>query len=290
LRLCRAENLEEFEARVTSLEDKDGPVATARGLEGRLERIEDSLDHALSTLGSLNLQTEEVSRAMKSNLTVAPSSSHLDDIQNSAPPTNAKDIGYVDMGGGDIEKYYGTSSMLTLMREAASGLDFPAQEQVNEVRQNLLSSSKGISSGFLGIADIKLNQTGLPAILPSEALVNALLRPFFEDVNSVYPIFDQSGLANQVKSIYASQTSYEKDVNCLTLNCLVSHTLSARCKSKVQDSSDRMADAELLRPFIESITRSFAGLGELQKPSLLNAQTLVSLVSEILGPVYHRSC
>jgi hypothetical protein len=53
----------------------------------------------------------------------------------------------VNLGGDDIEKYYGSSSMLTSMRDATSGPDFPSKDQVNEVRQALLNSTKGASNG-----------------------------------------------------------------------------------------------------------------------------------------------
>ena len=251
---------------------------------GRFDQIE-------ALLESLHLKTEQVSKTV-SEITAesiqSPSKEDSTSKVDFAAQSSQKrgNPGGVTLEAHGVEKYYGSSSMYMLVQDATIGLQHRLnnREQPVEIDANeepfmaLLDSSKMEFYSSIDTLDMKFNQDCEPIRLPPEGLMNALVESFLQDFNSIYPIFDPQCLSDQIKAVFISPEQHRTTVHPLWLNCLVAHTLSARCRSKLQGSSDRAMDAELLRPFRDNVRRSISGIERFSKPTLLNVQTLLLLV------------
>jgi len=288
--LSSTEDFEEIEIRVKSLEEgrQAESVTSQAVIKGQFNRIE-------ALLENLHLKAEQVSKSVYQMTaeTIQPqlkgnSTSKSEFVAANSPSSQVSF--FMTVGSDGIEKYYGSSSMLMLIRDAGIGLQdrlnnpecLAETDTIDEAFRFLLDVSKIMFYSATQILDTQLNQGNEAITLPPESLVNALIQPFLQDFNSIYPMFDPQQLSDQAKKIYTSADIHNITLHSLWLNTLVSHTLSARCRSKVQDSNDRVMDTELLRPFMDNIRCAVSGLGRFFQPGIINVQTLVSLVRQAI--------
>ena len=198
------------------------------------------------------------------------------------------------------EQYYGSSSLVSLLGEirflledlvknnAGRGLDdggpIPSQSLVECV-----STTGNISKMSVVDDRLDLSSDGLPLTLPPKGLLDALIEPYFSQINCIMPIFRKEKVCEAVRKEYEAGTHNSNGAWLLCLNNMIVQTLEARSFSSQTQSStnDRSSSAyssamevELLRPFLVNSRRGLVKLERFLEPKLVNVQALISMVGD----------
>ena len=115
-----------------------------------------------------------------------------------------------------------------------------------------------------------------------QGLLDALIEPYFQQINAIYPIFSHDRFIQSIEQSYSMTGSSDDNAWALAFNNVILQSLSAKSRSPRQDPEQphlTAMDAELIKPFLVNSRRAFAHLDILLKPRLISVQALVSFVS-----------
>ena len=200
-------------------------------------------------------------------------------------PANARGRHLVD------EQYYGSSSLVSLLGEIHSLLEALVKNDADPIQnQSLVEcvSIIGNISKFAVVDDrLDLSSDGLPLTLPPKGLLDALIEPYFSQINCILPIFRKERVCEAVRKEYEAGIHKTNGAWLLCFNNMIVQTLEARSFSSQTQSSadDRSSSAyssamevELLRPFLVNSRRGLDKLERFLEPKLVNVQALISMV------------
>ncbi|KZF20972.1 hypothetical protein L228DRAFT_240687 [Xylona heveae TC161] len=285
-----SESLEDIEGRLQMLEEArpaSDHSTTPDSLHARLDRIEDALRQSLNAIQQIS-GTAILPRGDQNPCEpkILPEVEVLRATQVSPSRSECNHVAFEDNG---IEKHHGSSSMLLLIRNAILALEQRLRSQTalpentegqDDPKMNVYTWLSQLCQDafrlFVHNDYADLSHDNQSITLPSEGLVNALVQPFLEQINTVFPIFEKSQIYDYIRNAYSSPPEEQDIALYLILNCITSHTLCAKYRSTPQDTNEKVMDAELLKPFLVNLRRAFRDAGQLLKPKFVTVQALVS--------------
>ena len=209
-------------------------------------------------------------------------------------PANAMGRHLVD------EQYYGSSSLVSLLGEIHFLLEDLVKNNAgralddggpipNQSLVECVSTTGNISKMSVVDDRLDLSSDGLPLTLPPKGLLDALIEPYFSQINCILPIFRKEKVCEAVRKEYEVGTHKSNGAWLLCFNNMIVQTLEARSFSSQTQSStdDRSSSAyssamevELLRPFLVNSRRGLVKLERFLEPKLVNVQALISMVGD----------
>ena len=123
---------------------------------------------------------------------------------------------------------------------------------------------------------------------PPLALLEASIDCFFQEINTSIPIFQEPRLQAAIKEqYYARAASAAADLSwslCFNNIILLTLGLKSRLARFGRPYADGMVD-DLLLSFLKNARRAFQSLEYFSKPRLVNAQALITLVSDYAAQI-----
>ena len=197
------------------------------------------------------------------------------------------------------EQYYGPSSLVACLGEIKLLLaDRVKKAEENNTNQGpfsqeedleaLFSIMKSITSFSIEDDPLDLSSDGIPLALPPKGLLDALIEPYFNQANWLFPVFRKEVFGKSVREAYEVGPAKTDSAWVVCFNNLIVQTLKARTLgSSSQLSSEDGAshnmyndamEVELLRPFLVNSRRGLEKLERFLEPRLVNVQALISMV------------
>ncbi len=132
-------------------------------------------------------------------------------------------------------------------------------------------------------------------LIRTKGLLDALIEPYFQQINPVFPIFSRDLFLKAISENYATTAGAKIDKAwVLAFNNVTLQSLSAKSRLTWHDREQphlSAMDAELLKPFLMNSRRALAHTDELLRPRFINVQALLSFVSLSCLDLYHvKSC
>ncbi|KAL0942746.1 C6 transcription factor [Colletotrichum truncatum] len=260
-----------------------------RLIEGNISGIQRSLQRLDLTIASrLGLNNEDVhafsgvgsspprSTSNQGSSTISSSSSSV--------VSDMSSFGYhIVHDAQGHERCVGPSSLLSLIHsiddlsmpeaEGAGANAATAREKIRELGYN---TSQPLFSNVSDGSAIKE---------PPMLIVEALIEPYFDSINSHFPIFTREGFCRLMNTSRAESNPAFNRPFAICANNMVLLTLSAkalhsRSKSTSTSNIDRVTesiDVELIQSFISNANRAMVQVEQLLSPRLVNVQALLSL-------------
>lgn len=278
----------------------------------RLLRLEKSVDRNTAAVESLARRSDTLARE-------ADGDKHLDrdaDAETYETSVASNHFHHVDNNNGCIvsgldgaELFHGSCSLLSLLIESDTIINNIIKPRLS--LRNILSSLAPKPAGFhlphatswdeflmfkskvyrelsqsvVQHNRIDLSHDGQPLVLPSRELLERVIQGYFKHIHPVTPLVDQTRLQEAVGTYYTSRPSGTGEgvdlawaviFNYIVIRCLAGMYMPL--ESRVSNMDFASANA-LEQPFIVNIRRALAKLDYFIKPTLVNVQALLSLVS-----------
>ena len=233
---------------------------------------------------------------------LAPERSTWDNPEDpNDPSANARGRHLVD------EQYYGSSSLVSLLGEINSLLEALVKDNAdraladggplpNQSLVECVAILSNISKNSVVDDRLDLSSDGLPLTLPPKGLLDALIEPYFSQINCILPIFRKDKVCEAVRKEYEAGPHKTHGAWLLCFNNMIVQTLEARSFSSqtLSSTDDRSSSAyssamevELLRPFLVNSRRGLEKLERFLEPKLVNVQALISMVGDYSLSWYH---
>lgn len=211
---------------------------------------------------------------------------------SNAQPTSSRGRHLVD------EQYYGSSSLVSLLGEINSLLQALVKDNAdraldddgpipNQSLTECVTIIENISKYSVVDDRMDLSSDGLPLALPTKGLLDALIEPYFSEINCILPIFRKQKVCEAIRKEYEANTHKTNGAWLLCFNSMIVQTLEARSlSSQTRSSTDDWSirayssaiEVELLRPFLINTKRGLDRLERFLEPKLVNVQALISMV------------
>ena len=196
------------------------------------------------------------------------------------------------------EQYYGSSSLVSLLGEIHCLLEALVKNNADRAlgdrgpipNQSLVECAAIIGNiSKVSVVDdrLDLSSDGLPVTLPPKGLLDALIEPYFSQINCILPVFRKEKVCEAVRKEYEAGAHRTNGAWLLCFNNMIVQTLEARSfSSQTQSSTDDRSNSayssamevELLRPFLVNSRRGLEKLERFLEPKLVNVQALISMV------------
>lgn len=123
---------------------------------------------------------------------------------------------------------------------------------------------------------------GSPIASPPRPLLEASIDCFLNEINWDIPIFHEARLRQAIQDHYSKDISETDEALSLCFNNIILLTLGLKSRlSRLNCLNVHGMDDELLLSFLKNAHRAFQKFDRYFKPRLVNAQALVTLVSEV---------
>ncbi|KAL8784526.1 MAG: hypothetical protein Q9195_009012 [Heterodermia aff. obscurata] len=199
--------------------------------------------------------------------------------------------------------YYGSSTLVSLLGEIRSLLEVLVKNNTDRAlgnggfvpSQSLEECVTIISniSKFSVLDDrLEFSSDGLPLNLPPKGLLDALIEPYFSQIDCILPIFRKEKVCEAVWKEYEADAHEPNGAWLLCFNNMIVQTLEARSFSSqtqvsVEDWSSSAyssaMEADLSHPFLVNSRRGLDKLERFLEPKLVNVQALISMCLVALG-------
>ncbi|KAM6508256.1 hypothetical protein FALCPG4_018133 [Fusarium falciforme] len=241
-------------------------------LGDRLQKLEDAVSGLQSSKDSQDSETTPPQVPDSPNVTTSPSWSRSCVIRN--------------VGGR--ERYYGSTSLVSLMQDMAAIIQSNICETENN--QASLTRAKGAREEILQLAEPYHVYThvsdGSVLTGPPLVIVEAMIEPYFEMVNPHMPLWTKESFRRLMASAGETSNASDKRAYDVCANNLVLLTLQAKSlhpravssRTCTETSGASSIDMDLIRSFIANAKRALENVELLLlNPSLLSLQALLSL-------------
>lgn len=199
-------------------------------------------------------------------------------------------------GTGGVEQYHGPTSLRSLILDMSELCLDPIRlgqghRQVSEAAAEALGRLDKLDG--LGEDLDAVNDGDSPPELPPLAIVESLVEPYFSSLNKYVPIWTRSGFEGLLRTCHESgeneipQLAVVVCFNSVVVLILTAKALAVKTRrnSQTQQPADRTHKAsssiqtQLLRTFLANSKLALNRIQQLSRPTLLNVQALLSLVS-----------
>jgi len=197
------------------------------------------------------------------------------------------------------ERYFGPTASLSLFEasrqqlkslleaEVQSQNPFSKSRDAEDIGQ-LLASNPSFKSKLHAQYDSfpfdhncePIGHTGdaLPVASPPRSFLDASLDCFLQEFNSVTPIFHERELRESISQHYTIKESERSESKNLCFNNIIILASTAELRKARVSAAMNSMEEDFLRSFLSNTSRALRNLDNFCSPSILNAQTLITLV------------
>ena len=186
------------------------------------------------------------------------------------------------------ERYYGSTSLASIVHELSESVLRPLSMDESEpiVSQGAANVREKINLLLAEEESFALLHDGSRPSSPPLAMLDAMIDPYFSELNWHLPLWSKKKFRNLICSIYAGAAHIEDRAHAICFSNMVLLTLTAkslqsRARYATQPSyrqSGSSMDYDLIKPFLANAKRALQNLELLLSPRLVNVQALLSLV------------
>ena len=269
-------------------------------MKARLDNIDETMSHFKTAIKDMTKESPPSDPTPFSTPVVElnePGGSRVLDARNFLPSPNSR-CHIVN------KQYYGSSSLLSLLREIQSLLqNYMRDDQDRRINTSVMSQDESLEE-FLTItqnlansmttnSSMDLSNDGLSLVLPHKGLLDAFIEPYFSQINWMLPVFRKDVFCDNVRKIYAGDPRQADSAWIVCFNIIILQTLNARALdlsrkfgSRAGNSIGDAMEAELARSFILNARPGLDKLERFLEPRLVNVQALISMVCNVLTPLF----
>lgn len=127
----------------------------------------------------------------------------------------------------------------------------------------------------------------LSPAMPPMAMLEAMIGPYFDQINTTFPLWTRQGLRAQIGVYQAGHTACAVSANnviLLTLTAKFAQAVSQKPPKLSSEQTFSSMESELAGPFATNARRAARNTDRLLTPKLVNIQALLSLVRRAYFP------
>jgi len=263
-------------------------------LEARLEQLENIVCGARSPLGSLNSgSSPEPTHSWRYLEPTIPHNSH-NQIYPSPPPITRK-FGNIASNHRVIQqtsghgRHLGQTCLAALMHDMNKNVLSPlcvTEAEILRTSGSYATASEKINHLMNIKEHSDLIQDGSPPTSPPLLMLEAVMDPYFDNINPSFPIWTKEEFRLLVKTSQESEHVVEDRAYIVSCNNLILLTLGPRslqscAMNNFASDPRRKADSidlDIVKSLVTNAKRSITNIELLLSPRLLNLQALLSLV------------
>jgi hypothetical protein len=258
-------------------------------LEVRLEQLENIVCGARSPLGSLHSgSSPKPPHSWRQLEPTIPNNTH-EQIHLSKSPIalnfgNLASNNQLAQQPGGHARHLGQTSLATLMHDMIKNVLSPlciTETEILTASGSYAAASEKINHLVNLEEHLDLIQDGSPPTFPPLLMLEAVIDPYFDNINPSFPIWTKEEFRRLIQTSQESSRAYIVSCNNLILLTLGPRSLQSCAMNNFASDPLRKAvsiDLDIAKSLLTNAKRSITNIELLLSPQLLNLQALLSLV------------